>query len=72
MTLLLSLVVCQVMSKWTEKQRGAFWKKENKNGKYLAGYVTINGSKYPITVFPNKYKEKDNQLEFIIYETFNQ
>lgn len=66
------LVVCQVMSKWTEKQRGAFWKKENKNGKYLAGYVTINGAKYPITVFPNKYKEKDNQPEFIIYETFNQ
>ena len=27
--------------------------KENKNGKYLAGYVTINGAKYPITVFPN-------------------
>jgi len=66
----LLLVVCQVMSKWTEQQRGAFWKKEGKNGKYLAGYVVINGKKHPVTVFPNQYKEKQNQPEFIIYETF--
>jgi len=26
----------------------------------------------PVTVFPNKYKSKDNQPEFIIYETFGQ
>lgn len=57
------------MSKWTERQRGAFWKKESKNGKYLSGYVTIEGKQYPVTVFPNKYKSKNNQPEFIIYET---
>jgi hypothetical protein len=54
-----------------EQQRGAFWKKEGKNGKYLAGYVVIDGKKYPVTVFPNKYKEKEAQPEFIIYETFS-
>lgn len=59
------------MSKWTEQQRGAFWKKEGKNGKYLAGYVVIQGNRYPVTVFPNKYKQKTNQPEFIIYETFD-
>ena len=59
------------MSKWAEKQRGAFWKRDGKNCKYLAGYVVINGEKMPVTVFPNQYKEKDNQPEFIIYETFN-
>ena len=63
-------VMLQVMSKWTEQQRGAFWKKEGKNGKYLAGYVMIEGRKHPVTVFPNQYKEKQNQPEFIIYETF--
>lgn len=59
------------MSKWTNQQRGAFWKKEGKNGKYLTGYVVIKGNKHPITVFPNQYKEKSNQPEFIIYETFD-
>ncbi len=60
-----------VMRKWSDQQRGAFWKKNGKNGKYLAGYVVIDGKKIPITVFPNKYKEKDNQPEFVIYETFS-
>lgn len=62
-------IICK-MSKWTEQQRGAFWKKEGKNGKYLAGYVVIDGKKHPVTVFPNKFKEKEAQPEFIIYETF--
>tara|TARA_R110000868_G_scaffold24265_1_gene96142 strand:- start:1046 stop:1249 length:204 start_codon:yes stop_codon:yes gene_type:complete len=57
---------------WTDQQRGAFWKKDGKNGKYLAGYIIVNGKKMPVTVFPNKYKSKDNQPEFIIYETFGQ
>ena len=52
---------------WTDQQRGAFWKKDGKNGKYLAGYVVIDGKKMPVTVFPNKYKSKDNQPEFIIW-----
>ena len=59
------------MGNWTNQQRGAFWKRESKNGKYLVGYVVINGKKTPVTVFPNKYKEKTNQPEFIIYETFS-
>ena len=55
------------MSKWTEQQRGAFWKKEGKNGKYLAGYVVIEGKKHPVTVFPNQYKEKQNLFELIFH-----
>jgi len=31
----------------------------------------IDGKKHPVTVFPNQYKEKQNQPEFIIYETFS-
>ena len=58
------------MGKWTDNQKGAFWKKKGKNGNYLAGYITVDGTKIPITVFPNKYKEKPNQPEFIIYKTF--
>jgi hypothetical protein len=41
-----------------------------KEGKYLAGYVVIYGKKHPVTVFSNKFKEKETQPEFIIYETF--
>ena len=59
------------MAKWTDQQRGAFWKRKGKNGNYLAGYVVINGKKTPVTVFPNKYKDKTNQPEFIIYETLD-
>ena len=57
------------MSNWNERKRGAFWKKESKNGKYLSGYVTIDGKQHAVTVFPNQYKEKSNQPEFIIYAT---
>lgn len=60
------------MSKWTQKQKGALWKKQNKNGKYLTGYVVINGKKQQITIFANKYKEgQKNRPDFIVYETFS-
>ena len=45
---------------WTDQQRGAFWKKSGKNGKYLAGYVVIDGKKTPVTVFPNNKGSPDD------------
>ena len=65
-------IIAHMNTTWTDQQRGAFWKKDGKNGKYLAGYVVIDGKKMPVTVYPNKYKSKDNQPEFIIYETVGQ
>jgi len=37
---------------------GALWLKQDKNGNgYLSGYVEIEGTKYHITAFQNKYYE---------------
>tara|TARA_E500000318_G_scaffold85894_1_gene82227 strand:- start:8918 stop:9103 length:186 start_codon:yes stop_codon:yes gene_type:complete len=58
------------MSKWTEKQQGALWKKDSQNGKYLSGYVKINGEDHKIVIFPNKYKKEAKHPEFIIYSPF--
>ena len=59
------------MSKWQDRQRGAFWKKKGKNGNYLSGYVVVDGKRHAVTVFPNQYKEEDAQPEFLIYAPTN-
>ena len=46
---------------------GALWKKTGSKGEYFSGKVNINGTDYPITVFANGFKEKDNQPDFKIY-----
>lgn len=58
------------MSKWTEKQKGALWKKKAKNCNYLSGYVEVDGVQHSIVIFPNKYKTQPNQPEFIVYQPF--
>tara|TARA_R100001163_G_C5041434_1_gene179490 strand:+ start:1165 stop:1350 length:186 start_codon:yes stop_codon:yes gene_type:complete len=57
-------------SKWTENQKGAVWKKESSKGKYLSGYITIDGKQHQIVIFPNKYKKNKEHPEFIVYEPF--
>jgi len=58
------------MSKWTQKQKGALWKKDSSKTKYLSGYVEIDGIQHRIVIFPNKYKEEKKHPEFIIYQPF--
>jgi hypothetical protein len=57
------------MSEWSKNVLGVFWKKGDKS-KYLSGYIDIDGKKFPIVVYPNKFKEKENQPDFIIYKMF--
>jgi uncharacterized protein (DUF736 family) len=59
------------MSKWSENNIGAMWKKK-KNGKaYLVGHITINNERHKIVLFPNKYKTEEKHPEFILYRSFN-
>ena len=58
------------MSKWTEKQKGALWKKKTSNGNYLSGYVEIDGIQHKVVIFPNKYKKENKHPEFIVYSPF--
>ncbi len=57
-------------SLWTEKQRGALWKKNAKNGNYLSGYVEIDGVEHRIVIFPNKFKTEDRHPHYIMYSPF--
>ena len=58
------------MSKWTERQKGALWKKDNGKSKYLSGYVEIEGVQHKVVIFPNKYKKESKHPEFIINSPF--
>lgn len=60
----------EIMSKWTERQKGALWKKKSKNGNYLSGYIEIDGLQHKVVIFPNKFKKESKQPEFIIYQPF--
>ena len=55
-------------NEWKERDIGALWKREGKNQRYLSGKLTINGKVTNVVVFVNKYKEKENQPDFRIYE----
>lgn len=47
---------------------GALWNKTTKAGKTLqTGQIEIDGKKFDIAVWPNGYKERSNQPDFIIY-----
>ncbi len=58
---------------WKKRDIGAFWRRQGKNGKsFLSGKITIGEfgeeKTISIVVFPNNFKEKDNQPDFRIYE----
>ena len=46
---------------------GALWAKQGKKGQFLTGYIELNGSKFPIIVFVNGYKTKQNHPDYKIY-----
>jgi uncharacterized protein (DUF736 family) len=54
------------MSNWTKL--GAFWKKISKSGKkFLAGEITIDGTKTKITCWPNDKGGNEKRPDFVIY-----
>lgn len=51
-----------------EKDIGALWLRESKNGnKYMSGVVEIDGQKHPIVIFKNKYKEQEKHPDYRIF-----
>ena len=48
---------------------GGFWKKTSeKNGKaFLSGQIELSGAKIKLLVFPNGFKERDAQPDFVCY-----
>lgn len=60
----------QKNSEWSEREIGAFWKREGKNQKYLTGKIkNDDGSEQQVVVFSNKNKTKDNQPDFRVYKS---
>ena len=59
-------------NEWKEREIGALWKREGKNQRYLSGKLTIGEfgveKTINVVVFVNRYKEKENQPDFRIYE----
>jgi len=55
-------------NEWKERDIGALWKREGKNQRYLSGKLNIDGKVTNVVVFVNKFKEKENQPDFRIYE----
>ncbi len=57
---------------WKEREMGALWKREGKNQRYLSGKLTVGEfgveKTINIVVFVNRFKEKDNQPDFRVYE----
>jgi uncharacterized protein (DUF736 family) len=54
-------------SEWTEREIGAFWKRESPNQKFLSGKIEIEGKKLEVVLFSNRFKEKDNQPDYRLY-----
>lgn len=60
----------QKNNEWSEREIGAFWKREGRNQKYLTGKIkNDDGSEQQVVVFSNKNKTKDNQPDFRVYKS---
>lgn len=57
---------------WKKRDIGALWKREGKNQKFLSGKIVVGEfgeeQEIQIVVFKNRYKDKDNQPDFRIYQ----
>jgi hypothetical protein len=61
-------------SEWRSREMGALWKKEGKSQKFYSGFFKINKGtesekEFPVVIFLNKLKQKDNAPDLIIYES---
>jgi len=51
-----------------DKDYGALWLKESKDGKkYMSGVVGFKGEQVQIVVFKNTYKDAENKPDYKIY-----
>jgi|TARA_R110000824_G_scaffold204158_1_gene388838 hypothetical protein len=57
----------QKKSEWAERDIGAFWTQEGKKGKYLTGYVEIEGKKIRVVMFPNRHKINEKAPDYKLY-----
>lgn len=62
-------------SQWQKHNIGSLWLKEGSKGKYLSGKITVedsNGVKITqsVILFKNKFKEKDNQPDYVVFKPF--
>lgn len=48
------------------KNNGAGWIKQGKNGKYISCQIEIDGKKYNFSIFKNNYKQKENHPDYNI------
>ena len=59
-------------NEWKKREIGALWRREGKSQKYLSGKITLGEfgeeKTYQVVIFSNKFKDKDNQPDFRIYE----
>ena len=53
-----------VNEKKSKVQLTGLWKKEGKNGSFLAGNLNVRSS---LLIFPNGYKQKDSDPDYIAY-----
>lgn len=62
-------------NKWNQNNIGSLWLKSGSKGNYLSGKVVleINGLKVTqnVIIFKNKFKEKDNQPDYVIFKPFD-
>jgi hypothetical protein len=61
---------------WSKNNLGSLWLKQGKNNKYLSGKIVLQDSNgetitQNVIVFKNKYKEKENQPDYLIFKPFN-
>ena len=61
--------------KWSKNNLGSLWLKKGKNSSYLSGKVSLQGPNGEIItqnviIFKNKFKEKDNQPDYLIFKPF--
>ena len=61
-------------NKWSQNNIGSLWMKSGPKGKFLSGKITldVNGMKVTqnIIIFKNKFKEKDNQPDYVVFKPF--
>ena len=61
-------------NKWNQNNIGSLWLKSGPKGKFLSGKIIldVNGLKATenVIIFKNKFKEKENQPDYVIFKPF--